>query len=150
LAEIQYREIITEKFMKSRLPTKAEIDELLAFLPQLYAQGFRPVKRWMGGDRDTNGSIVMPYPEYDEVVDKFFKVASKECWLDFEYNPEEAYRMLKDEEAIKAADLAKIKTMLTFCVRGERFSDGHWEAMIEGGYVRRLLVRLGQIRLQII
>jgi hypothetical protein len=49
---------------------------------------------------------------------------------------------------VKAADLTKIKTMLTFCVRGERFSDGHWGAMIEGGDVRRLLERLGKIRLQ--
>lgn len=134
--------------MKSRLPTTTEIDELLAFLPQIYAEDFRPVKRWMGGNRDANGNIVMPYPEYDEVVDEFFKVAAKECWLDFEYNPEEAYRMLKDEEAIKAADLARIKTMLTFCVRGERFSDGHWEEMIESGHIRRLLERLGQIRAQ--
>ncbi len=135
--------------MKSRLPTMAEIDELLAFLPLLYAEGFQPVKRWMGGDRDSNGYIVMPHPEYDEVVDEFFKVAAKECWLDFEYIPEEAYRMLKDEVAIKAADLAEIKTMLTFCVRGERFSDGHWEEMIEDGYIRCLLERLGEIRPQI-
>jgi hypothetical protein len=80
------------------------------------------------------------------VVDEFFKAVSNECWLDFEYDPEEAYRMLKDEAAVKAADLAKIKTMLTFCVRGERFSDGHWEEMIKGGHVRRLLERLGEIR----
>ena len=36
--------------------------------------------------------------------------------------------------------------MLTFCVRGERFCDGHWAAMIEGGQVRRLLERLKEIR----
>ena len=135
--------------MKSRLPTIAEIDELLAFLPQLYAEDFQPVKKWMGGERDANGNLVLPYPEYDEVVDEFFKAASKECWLDFEYNPEEAYRMLKDEGVVRAADLAEIKTMLTFCVRGERFSDGHWEEMIKSGYVRRLLDRLGEIRAQI-
>ncbi|MFN8413162.1 MAG: DUF6508 domain-containing protein [Anaerolineales bacterium] len=35
--------------------------------------------------------------------------------------------------------------MLTFCVRGERFSDGHWGAMIEEGYIRRLLERLIEI-----
>lgn len=132
--------------MKTRIPTTAEIDKLLAFLPQLYAEGFQPVKRWLGGDRDANGNIVMPYPEYDEVVDKFFRSIAKDCWLDYEYNPEEAYHMLKDEEAIKAADLARIKTMLTFCLRGERFSDGHWEEMIKDGYIRRLLERLAVIR----
>jgi hypothetical protein len=38
--------------------------------------------------------------------------------------------------------------MLTYCVRGERFSDGHWGAMIEAGYVRRLLERLAELRAQ--
>jgi hypothetical protein len=36
--------------------------------------------------------------------------------------------------------------MLTYCVRGERFSEGHWGAMIEQGHVRRLLERLVEIR----
>ena len=29
--------------------------------------------------------------------------------------------------------------MITYFVRGERFCDGHWGYMIEGGYVRRIL-----------
>ena len=56
--------------------------------------------------------------------------------------------MLKDEKLIRAASLAQIKTMLTFCVRGERFSDGHWAQMIEEGYIRRLLERLNEIKFE--
>jgi hypothetical protein len=55
--------------------------------------------------------------------------------------------MLQDEQAVKTASLAGIKTMLTFCLRGERFSDGHWAAMIEKGYIRRVLERLNKIKL---
>ena len=36
--------------------------------------------------------------------------------------------------------------MLTFCVRGERFSDGHWAEMIEKGYIRQLLEQLNVIK----
>lgn len=36
--------------------------------------------------------------------------------------------------------------MLTYCVRGERFFAGHWSAMIEQGYICRLLQRLRQLR----
>jgi hypothetical protein len=36
--------------------------------------------------------------------------------------------------------------MLTYCVWGERFSDGHWGTMIEKGYIRRLLERLDEIK----
>jgi hypothetical protein len=36
--------------------------------------------------------------------------------------------------------------MLTFCVRGERFSDGHWAAVIGQRYISRLLERLNEIK----
>lgn len=53
--------------------------------------------------------------------------------------------MLEDDEVVNTADLAQIKTMLTYCVRGERFCEGHWSAMIEDGDVRRLLQRLAEL-----
>ena len=53
--------------------------------------------------------------------------------------------MLESDDIIKTASLAQIKAMLTYCVRGERFCDGQWGAMIERGYVRLLLLRLAEI-----
>jgi hypothetical protein len=78
-------------------------------------------------------------------VEEFFRHVSS-SWLDYEYDPEQADLMLKDENRVKTASLAEIKTMLTFCVRGERFSDGHWAQMIEKGYIRRILERLTEIK----
>ena len=80
------------------------------------------------------------------MVEEFFNRVSSDGWLDYEYNLELAYAMIKDENAVKTASLEQIKTMLTFCMRGERFSDGHWGAMIEQGHIRRLLVRLNEIK----
>ena len=131
--------------MKTRLPTSQEIEELVSFLPRLYAEGFTPIERWGGGTKGQDGVFTMPWPEYDEVVEEFFRVASSECWSDYDYRPEEAGRMLENDDVTKTADLAQIKTMLTYCVRGERFCDGHWGAMIEGGHVRRLLQRLAEL-----
>lgn len=129
--------------MKSQLPTSREIAELIAFLPRLYANGFAPTIRWHGGTKDERGVYTLPWPEYERVVEEFFSgSASRECWRDYDYVPEEAGRMLKTEGLIETASLDQIKTMLTYCVRGERFCDGHWEAMIEDGYIRRLLERL--------
>ena len=54
-------------------------------------------------------------------------------------------RAIQDENFIKTADLSQIKTMLTFCVRGERFCDGHWADMIESDHIRRLFERLAEI-----
>jgi Family of unknown function (DUF6508) len=131
---------------RNQLPTLKEIETLTAFLPRLYSEGFVPVESWGGGEKQNDGSFTVPYPNYNPVVEEFFRLVASDGWLDHEYNPEQAYQMLKDENVIKTASLSQIKTMLTFCVRGERFSDGHWAQMIEQGYIRRLLERLNQIR----
>lgn len=132
--------------MKSRLPTLQEIDELVSFLPRLSEEGFQPVTNWRGGNRGSDDARTLPWPEYQAIVTEFFRIAAKECWSDYDYRPDDAGRLLMDDETVRAADLEQIRTMLTFCARGERFSDGHWAAMIEGGHVRRLLERLAEIR----
>jgi hypothetical protein len=131
--------------METRLPTSEDIAELVAFLPQLYEDGFTPIRKWHGGEPDDDGAIEMPWPEYDELVEEFFQMASKECWCNYNYQNEEAVRMLEDHEIIRNASLSQIKTMLTFCVRGERFCDGHWASMIESDNIRRILERLAEL-----
>ncbi len=129
-------------------PTTQEIERLLAFLPRLMADGFAPIRRWGGGEKNPNGAYVMPWPVYDEVVKEFFEAAGQDCWCDFDYVPDQAGQLLLSEDGVHHATLDQIKTMLTYCVRGERFGDGHWAAMIEGGHVRRLLERLAELRAQ--
>ena len=131
---------------KTKPPTLEEIEKLTAFLPRLYSEGFSPIENWGGGEKQKDGSISLPYPNYNPIVEEFFRLVSSEGWLDYEYSPEQAYEMLKDDNGVITASLSQIKTLLTFCVRGERFSDGHWGAMIEQGYIRRLLERLNEIR----
>jgi len=132
---------------KNQLPTVQEIEELTAYLPRLYAEGFTPVLNWNDSEKGKDGTYSMPYPNYDPLVYEFFRLGGGP-WIDYEYDPEQAYPMLKDENRVKTASLPEIKSMLTFCVRGERFSDGHWAEMIEKGYIRRLLERLNEIKLE--
>ena len=130
---------------KSRLPTREEIETLTSYLPRLYAEGFSPVESW-GGGKMKDGTMTLPYPKYHPLVDEFFHHVASDGWLDYAYNPEQAYQMIRDENAIRTASLVQIQTMLTFCIRGERFSDGHWGEMIEKGYIRQLLERLNEIK----
>jgi hypothetical protein len=132
--------------MKTKLPTPREVEELVAFLPRLCADGFKPIREWGGGTTDESGTYIFPWPRYEPVVEEFFRVASNECWTDYGYDPHEVGRLLMDDEAVRTADLAQIKAMLTYCVRGERFGEGHWGAMVEAGHVRRLLERLADLR----
>ena len=122
---------------------------MVSFLPRLYAEGFTPLKSWGGGERSEDGVITIPWPEYDEVVKDFFRTAAGECWTDPGYLRKGAVRMLERADLIRSADLGRIKTMLTYCVRGERFCSGHWNAMILGGHIRRLLERLAELKPEI-
>ena len=128
--------------MGSTLPTLSEIQTLVTYLPRLYADGFTPVLEWHGGEKDQDGIIHLPYPEYHPLVLEFFRTIGSECWLDYGYQPQEAYDTLQDEARLRSASLTQVKTLLTYCLRGERFSDGHWEEMILKGYIRRILERL--------
>jgi hypothetical protein len=132
--------------METRPPTSQEIEALVSFLPRLYAEGFTPIESWGGGTKDKGG--IFPMPDYHRDVLEFFRIASSECWCDYDYDPGDARRMLENEAAVKAADLPRIKTMLTYCVRGERFCEGHWGEMIEGGHIRRLLERRAELRIK--
>lgn len=122
------------------------MDELLRFLPvfEIPERGY--VKEWGGGETTADGAITMPYPVYCDDVLEFFTLAGQTHWSDFDYKPLEAYEMLSDDGFIATASLDDIKTMLTYCVRGERFMDGHWAHMLESGRIVALLRRLAVLR----
>ena len=56
--------------------------------------------------------------------------------------------MLQNDALIEQATLEQIKTMLTYCLRGERFSDGHWAEMLRSGRIVAILKRLRVLREQ--
>ena len=135
-----------EKMSLSEPITREKIDQLLAFLPAFKQPGRKFFKTWVGGEDEASGTLIFPYPIYEDDVLEFFRLAGKTCWSDFGYNPSQAGAMLQDLNQIRNADLETIKTMLTFCVRGERFCDGHWIAMLEEGIIVAILERLVELR----
>jgi len=123
------------------------MDELLRFLPLFELPGREYVQRWGGGETTPDGkAIQVPYPIYCDDVLEFFALAGQTHWSDFRYNPRQAHDMLHDDELIAAASPDQIRTMLTYCVRGERFMDGHWAHMLESGRIVALLRRLAALR----
>ena len=138
---------LTEVLPAEDLPTHEDINKLLAYLPLFDKPGRKFVKKWAGGEHLGERSFSVSYPEYENDVADFFALATQPCWTNRNYQPETAGQMLEDEQAISKADLADIRTMLTFCVRGERFCDGHWESVLKSGKVVAILKRLQQISL---
>ena len=107
---------------------------------------WRYVYKWRGGETGADGVITMPYPNYPQEVDEFFRLTGQSPWCDYGYNPAQASRMVDDDAFIHAASLEEIKTMLTFCVRGERFCDGHWGYLLESGKLVKILERLKALK----
>jgi len=125
--------------------TVEDIDALLAFLPRFERPG-RTFATWGDVEKNADGSISMPFPVYDDDVEEFFGLVGRHGWIDPGYKPEEAARMLADDDFIKRAGVEQVRTMLTYCVRGERFCDGHMESLLTGGQIVALLRRLAALR----
>ena len=125
-------------------PTKAEFTEPLVFLPVFSAPDFHPVQQMHGGN-GADGTMQFPCPEYHPEVERFIQAASMDCWQDFHYSPEAMAKMIADPEQVQSATLDQIRSLLTYCVRGERFCDGHIGHLIEAGHVARILERLKEI-----
>jgi hypothetical protein len=126
--------------------TVDRIDELTAFLPLFEAEAREYVTGCGGGEAEADGTWIIAYPIYADDVVRFFWLAGQPWWSDVEYAPAKAAELLGDDTFIEQASLAEIKSMLTYCVRGERFGDGHWAAMLESGRISALLRRLVVLR----
>ena len=126
-------------------PNRGAMDELLALLPFFEAQECKPVESWAGGETRP-GVFTWPYPNYVDEVERFVDVASQEFWNDYDYVDKNVSGWFEKPGFVERADLAEIKSMLTFIMRGERFCDGHIEAMIDAGHVLRILRRLAVVR----
>ncbi len=127
---------------ESNQQTTARINELLRFLPLFEEPRRSFITQWTKGKTTADGAITMPYPIYAEDVGEFFRLAGDPFWCDYAYNPTEAGKLLQDDAFIAQATLDEIKTLLTYCVRGERFCDGHWDSVLQSGRITVILHRL--------
>lgn len=129
--------------------TIEDMDALLRFLPLFEDPGRQYIVGSGGGQPTGDGAVTVRYPIYSREVLEFYRLAGQACWSDYAYDPREASRMLADADRIERASLAELKTMLTYCVRGERFCDGLWAEMLRAGHIAALLRRLQVLRGQI-
>ena len=126
--------------------TRARIDELLHFLTPFEHPGRGFIKAWSRGPETPNGVRALPFPMYEEDVVSFFRLAGQRWWSASRYDPAKVSEMLDDDEFIQGCTLHDVRTMLTFCVRMERFGDGLWGHVLETGRVTALLRRLAVLR----
>jgi hypothetical protein len=124
--------------------TIAQIDELTACLPTVFGEGAEPFvtePNWEASD-----VIVLSGPKYSDAVRDLFFIAASEQWQDPDYMSKGAEMMLANPETIANASIDDIRTMLTHCVRGERFASGYRERVLKGGQILQILEKLVVLR----
>ena len=122
----------------------AALDRRDHSLPQFSVPG-RRFAEWPAVS-PKEGAIYMCGPHYAPDVVEFFRLAAQGCWRDRQYTSKESSRMVEDAEFVRRASLEQVKTMLTRCVRSERFCDGAWASLLSGGHIQNLLRRLQLLR----
>ena len=115
--------------------TKTEIERLLEFQSNFSQPDFKTVR---GGG--------FGYVDYAPEVENFYRLVSLSHWCDYHYKPSLVEEVIFNPEYISQANLFQIKSLLTYCQRGERFCDGHHGDMIKNGVIGRILKRLTVIK----
>jgi hypothetical protein len=119
-------------------PTAEDIDALL--------RAFAAMRALPSPHPDTPEARASRYPIYTGEVLAFFMLAGQPCWSDYGYAEKDSAAMVKDDARIASASMDEIRTMLTRCVRGERFCDGFWGSLHEGDRLDRIMARLAELR----
>ena len=125
--------------------TQRDADKLLCYLPAFERPG-REFDNGLGGGEPTEDGFKAYYYRYPGEVEAFFALVEREPWTVGSYDPRATSELIADPRRIVSATLDEIRAGLTYCARGERFSDGHWSVMLERGIVQRLLRRLQALR----
>lgn len=132
--------------MADQPPTRDDLQAVAALLPALLRVEAQPAE-WRGGERSSDGAIQMPYVEYTpEAQHVMSAVYAHHLLVTFDWGAwqEEARRFL-DPQVLARASLDELRRLLTLHVRADRFSEGHFAAMITSGHIAAILRRLGEL-----
>lgn len=122
----------------SALPSQNDIHHLLILGQAAVEAGPGHLARHGGADS-------LPLPQYPKALASFFMAAGQDPWIDYQYDIGQCADRLLSPDGVERADLASLRSLLTFMVRGERFNDGHWGAMLAQGHLPRWLLRLSEL-----
>ena len=120
-----------------------KIKELTDFLRLLYDENIELCKPYPNADM--SDIISGTFYKYHPSVLTFFELVSQEHWKDYKYVDNFSEEMVGPGK-IEEASINQLKTILTWCDRTERFFEGHWEYVIKIDVIKRVLLRLKEIK----
>jgi len=130
------------------IPSSADFEAVLRFIPTLQRLSPEKVVRWEGGKTDAHDVTTMPFPVYDATVDELVQALYSHGFIqNFDWpNWGEGRKYVERPELLASADMETCIKLLTTHVRAERFCDGHLAEMITSGHLLAVLRRLYELR----
>lgn len=134
-----------EKLCQTFAETCAPFAPLYSYIPYFES---KPNYKWISEDKK-DGTIIMPYPQYDDTLKSFVNLVSELDILDPDYIATiERYELRKSAgivDSIQNSDIELVLAILTKYIRGERFCDGLWGTCVRNGIFVSLLQRLREL-----
>jgi hypothetical protein len=103
--------------------------------------------KWGGGDRDSSGSIEMPYFITSKAADKLVEHCYEHDWVlrDFDWpgwmQSTEAQELRDNPETLAKASPDQLANLLTVLIRQEKFSEGSLASAYDSGLLTGILRR---------
>lgn len=132
--------------MSHNSPKLDDVDRLLAFLPKLGAGDLQIYADDPIEESPDDGVLRMYSRRYSDDVQGLLDASRAPAWRDADYGQKNADEILSDPKRIAVASLQDIKTLLTFCVRSERFAEGSWGSRVRSGEISAILNRLAALK----
>ncbi len=106
--------------MPDDVPTSADVQRLVEFLPILHDPKLELVK-WHLGNQSGEAPTTLPHPNYHPVIEEFVQLVTQPCWLDRRYDPVRSGKLLRERDHVAEASLKELRPLFTFIIGGERF-----------------------------
>lgn len=123
-------------------PSMADLTAVADMLRDIEQLEGTPV-HWSGGDRQPDGSVVMPYPVTGAAVGRLVTaIYDRNIIVSFDWTTWQEAERFVDPVAVNGATLDEVRRLLTLHVRQDRFVTGHLAEAVANGHVGALLRRL--------
>ena len=130
--------------MTDRPASQTDYHKLLDYIPY-FADSSNQFVECTEMQKNEDGSFSFPYCSYSEMVREFEKtVYDTEFIFKGDYL-EGISGKATDPAFIERCDLETLRKIMTSCVRGERFCEGHLASVIENGLILKVLKRLEEL-----
>ena len=118
---------------------------LAGWLPRLESADFQ-LGKWAGGERQSDGTITMPYYELSAEGREFVGALPVEpfAWPEW-LETDEGRRLVHDPAAVAHANAQQLIKLTTAIVRSERFGEGSIEGAFESGLLTAITGRAREL-----